>query len=272
MPEQSFDLISIGGGSGGLACAQRAAEFGAKAAVIESHRLGGTCVNVGCVPKKVMWNAASVALGLADASDYGFDLTLGGNDWPVLKRKRDAYVLRLNGIYERNLATKGVTYVRGAARFLDKNTVEVNGARLTARHIVIATGGRAMVPELPGAELGITSDGFFALEQRPKRVAIAGSGYVACELAGAFHELGSDVELFIRKDHLLTSFDADAGKIPDARDARSRHRHPPTRGADGSTRIAGREDPGSGGRTGIPRLRLPAVGGRAQRQCRAVSS
>ena len=212
MPDQSFDLISIGGGSGGLACAQRAAEFGAKAAVIEPHRLGGTCVNVGCVPKKVMWNAVSVALGIADAGDYGFNVTGGGNDWPVLKRKRDAYVLRLNGIYERNLSAKGVAYLRGAARFLSKDTVEVNGERLTARHIVIATGGKAVVPELPGAELGITSDGFFSLEQRPKRVAIIGSGYVACELAGAFHELGSEVELFIRKDHLLMSFDAMLGK------------------------------------------------------------
>jgi glutathione reductase (NADPH) len=210
--DQSFDLICIGGGSGGLACVQRAAEHGAKAAVIESHRLGGTCVNVGCVPKKVMWNAASVALGLADAGDYGFDVTVGGNDWPLLKRKRDAYVLRLNGIYERNLEAKGVTWVRGAARFLDGHTVEVNDGRLTARHIVIATGGKPVVPELPGSDLGIVSDGFFSLEQRPKRVAIAGSGYVACELAGAFHELGSEVELFIRKDHVLMSFDAMLGK------------------------------------------------------------
>jgi glutathione reductase (NADPH) len=210
--DQAFDLISVGGGSGGLACAQRAAEYGAKAAVIESHRLGGTCVNVGCVPKKVMWNAASVALSLADARDYGFDVTAGANDWSALKQKRDAFVLRLNGIYERNLATKGVAYVRGAARFLDKNTVEVNGRRMTARHIVIATGGMATIPELPGKELGITSDGFFSLEQRPKRVAIVGSGYVACELAGAFHELGSEVQLFIRKDHLLTSFDVMLGK------------------------------------------------------------
>src|ERR1700692_1005447 len=155
--DQSFDLISIGVGSGGRACAQRAAEFGAKVAVIESHRLVGTCVNVGCVPKKVMWNAASVALGLADASDYGFNVTVGDNDWPMLKHKRDAYVLRLNGIYERNLAAKGVTYVRGAARFLDKGSVEVNGERMTARHIVIATGGRATVPKLPGANHGITS-------------------------------------------------------------------------------------------------------------------
>ena len=212
MSDQAFDLISVGGGSGGLACAQRAAEYGAKVAVIESQRLGGTCVNVGCVPKKVMWNAAGVALGLADANDYGFNVTVAGNDWPLLKRKRDAYVLRLNGMYERNLAAKGVTYVRGAARFLDTGSVEVNGERMTARHIVIATGGRATVPKVPGAEHGITSDGFFSLEQRPKRVAIVGSGYVACELAGAFHELGSEVEMFIRKDHLLTSFDAMLGK------------------------------------------------------------
>jgi glutathione reductase (NADPH) len=210
--DQAFDLISVGGGSGGLACAQRAAEYGAKVAVIEPHRLGGTCVNVGCVPKKVMWNAASVALSLTDANDYGFNVTLGSSDWPALKRKRDAYVLRLNGIYERNLAAKGVAYVRGAARFLDKSTVEVNGKHMTARHIVIATGGRPSVPTLPGSEHGITSDGFFSLEQRPKRVAIVGSGYVACELAGAFHELGAQVEIFIRKEHLLMSFDVMLGK------------------------------------------------------------
>src|SRR6202011_1329265 len=209
---QAFDLISVGGGSGGLACAQRAAEYGAKTAVIESHRLGGTCVNVGCVPKKVMWNAASVALSLADASDYGFDAKAGDNDWSLLKRKRDAYVVRLNGIYAPNLAAKGVTHVKGAARFIDAHTVEVNGERMRAPHIVIATGGVPTVPELPGAELGITSDGFFSLERRPRRVAIIGSGYIATELAGAFHELGSQVELFIRKDHLLTHFDVMLGK------------------------------------------------------------
>ena len=212
MSDQAFDLISVGGGSGGLACAQRAAEYGAKAAVIEPDRLGGTCVNVGCVPKKVMWNAASVALSLTDANDYGFNVTLGGSDWPTLKRKRDAYVLKLNGIYERNLAAKGVAYVRGAARFLDKSTVEVNGERMTARHIVIATGGRPIVPPLPGSEHGITSDGFFSLERRPKRVAIVGSGYVACELAGAFHELGTQVEIFTRRERLLMSFDVMLGK------------------------------------------------------------
>jgi glutathione reductase (NADPH) len=209
---QAFDLIIIGGGSGGLACAQRAAEYGAKAVVIESHRLGGTCVNVGCVPKKVMWNAAGIAQSVGDARDYGFDVTPGGNNWATLKEKRDAFVLRLNGIYARNLASKGVTHIHGSGRFVDAHTVDVDGERFTAPHVVVATGGKPTVPELPGAELGITSDGFFALEKRPQRVAVIGSGYVACELAGAFHELGSEVELFIRKDHLLTHFDVMLGK------------------------------------------------------------
>ena len=212
MPDSTFDLISVGGGSGGLACAQRAAEYGAKVAVIESHRLGGTCVNVGCVPKKVMWNAAGVALSLGDAKDYGFDVAVGNNDWTLLKHKRDAYVLRLNGIYERNLEAKGVAYIRGSARFVEPHTLEVNGQRLSAQHIVIATGGKPQIPNLPGAGLGITSDGFFELEARPQRVAVVGSGYIACELASAFRELGSQVELFIRKDRLLRHFDAMLGK------------------------------------------------------------
>jgi glutathione reductase (NADPH) len=210
--ESVFDLISVGGGSGGLACAQRAAEYGAKTAVIESQRLGGTCVNVGCVPKKVMWNAAGIASSLGDAADYGFDVKVGAHDWAMLKAKRDAYVQRLNGIYERNLAAKGVTYVRGVARFIDAHTVEVGGQRLSAKHMVIATGGKASLPALPGAEIGITSDGFFDLGVRPQRVAVIGSGYIACELAGAFHGLGSEVHLFIRKDHPLTHFDVMLGK------------------------------------------------------------
>ena len=212
MSTPAFDLISIGGGSGGLACAQRAAEFGAKTAVIEPHRLGGTCVNVGCVPKKVMWNASAVALSLHDAGDYGFDVKVGMSDWAELKRKRDAYVLRLNGIYERNLGAKGVEYVRGAARFVDAHTVEVNGRRMSARHIVIATGSKPALPNIPGAEFGISSDGFFDLETRPHRVAVVGSGYIACELAASFHELGSQVEHFIRKGRLLTNFDVMLGK------------------------------------------------------------
>ncbi|HTB29240.1 MAG TPA: glutathione-disulfide reductase [Steroidobacteraceae bacterium] len=212
MSSKAYDLISIGGGSGGLASAQRAAEFGAKTAVIESGRLGGTCVNVGCVPKKVMWNAAGIALGLGDAADYGFGVSVGDHDWGVLKHKRDAYIARLNAIYARNLEAKGVTHIQGTARFIDAHSVEVNGERFSAKHMVIATGGFPTVPPLPGAELGITSDGFFELERRPQRVAVVGSGYVACELAGAFQELGSQTELFIRKDHLLTHFDSMLGK------------------------------------------------------------
>ena len=212
MSSEAFDLISIGGGSGGLASAQRAAEYGAKTAVIESGRLGGTCVNVGCVPKKVMWNAVGIALDLADAADYGFGVSAGDHDWGVLKHKRDAYIARLNAIYARNLQAKGVAHHQGTARFVDAHTVEVNGDRLSAKHVVIATGGVPTVPALPGAELGIISDGFFELERRPQRVAVVGSGYVACELAGAFHELGSQTELFIRKDHLLTHFDVMLGK------------------------------------------------------------
>jgi glutathione reductase (NADPH) len=212
---EAFDLICIGGGSGGLACAQRAAEYGAKCAVIESGRLGGTCVNAGCVPKKVMWNAAGIALALADAGDYGFGAAGAappGNDWALLKQKRDAYVARLNGIYARNLEVKGIACIKGRARFIDPHTVEAAGRRYSAAHIVIATGSQPTVPDVAGADIGITSDDFFRLERRPQRVAIVGSGYIACELASAFHELGSRAELFIRRDHLLTQFDLMLGK------------------------------------------------------------
>jgi glutathione reductase (NADPH) len=209
--EPEFDLIAIGGGSGGLACAQRAAQYGARAAVIESGRLGGTCVNVGCVPKKVMWNAASIAEQVGDASAYGFEIAGAGHDWHALKQRRDAYIARLNAIYARNLAAKSIETLHAAARLIDAHTVEAGGRRLTARHLVIATGGLPAMPHLPGAELGINSDGFFELDARPARVAVIGSGYIACELAGAFHALGSSVDMFIRKGHLLNQFDAMLG-------------------------------------------------------------
>jgi len=207
-----FDLIVIGGGSGGLAAAQRAAEYGAKVALVESHRLGGTCVNVGCVPKKVMWNAAGLAEGLRDARDYGFALSAGTHDWTLLKEKRDAYVLRLNGIYEGNLAKRDVTLVRGRAHFVDSRTVAVAGSSLSAPHIVIATGGRPLRPPIPGCELGITSDGFFELPRRPNRVAIVGSGYIAVELTGIFAALGSDVTLVLRGETMLNQFDSMIGE------------------------------------------------------------
>ena len=207
-----FDLIVIGGGSGGLAAAQRAAEYGAKVALVESHRLGGTCVNVGCVPKKVMWNAADLAEGLRDAPDYGFALSAGEHDWPLLKDKRDAYVMRLNGIYESNLAKRGITLVRGRAHFADARTVTAAGSSLRAQHIIVATGGRPLLPPIPGAELGITSDGFFELPRRPQRVAIVGSGYIAVELTGIFAALGSNVTLVIRGETALKDFDSMIGE------------------------------------------------------------
>ena len=203
-----YDLLVIGGGSGGLAHAQRAAEYGVNAAVIEYGPLGGTCVNVGCVPKKVMWYAAHHAHQFHHAPDYGFDVEVKGHDWHALKARRDAYIERLNGIYENNLDKRGVTYISGAASFVDAHTVSVDGREYEADRIVIATGGQPMVPEIPGAELGITSDGFFELEERPQRVLIAGSGYVAVELAGVFNALGSDVQLVVRKDGVLRSFDS----------------------------------------------------------------
>ena len=202
-----FDLLVVGGGSGGLAHAQRAAEYGAKAAVVEYGPLGGTCVNVGCVPKKVMWYAAHHAHQLRHAPDYGYDIAVNGHDWGALKKRRDAYIVRLNGIYNSNLEKRGVTYIRGTARFVDANTVAVDGKEYRAERIVIATGGRPMVPDIPGAELGITSDGFFALEERPARVLIAGSGYVAVERAGIFNGLGSETGIIVRKDGILRSFD-----------------------------------------------------------------
>jgi glutathione reductase (NADPH) len=206
-----FDLAVIGGGSGGIACARRAAAYGARAVVVESGRLGGTCVNVGCVPKKVMWNAAHVAESLRDAPEYGFQVLVEGHEWSTLQTKRDAYVEKLNGIYERNLANDKVELVRGFARFTGPHTLDVGGRSISARHIVIATGGRPMLPLVPGAELGITSDGFFELKSRPRRVVVVGSGYVSVELGGVLAALGSQVTLVIRGESVLRSFDAMLG-------------------------------------------------------------
>jgi glutathione reductase (NADPH) len=202
-----YDYIAIGGGSGGLASAQRAAEYGARAAVVEPGRLGGTCVNVGCVPKKLMWTAVTLGHALEDARGYGFDVAVHGHDWPRLKAARDAYVLRLNGIYAANLEKRKVAWLRGAARFVDAHTLAVGDEVITAPHIVIATGGRPAWPSIPGADLGLSSDGFFELAERPQRVAIVGSGYIAAELAGVFAGLGSRVSSFVRHDRLLRNFD-----------------------------------------------------------------
>ena len=204
---QGFDLVVIGGGSGGLAAAQRAAEYGARVVLVESGRLGGTCVNVGCVPKKIMWNAAELGSALHDAADYGFDVAAGAIDWPSLKHKRDAYIERLNGMYAANLAKRNVEVLRGRASFLDRHTVTAAGRVLTAPHIIIATGAQPRLPAIPGAEFGITSDGFFELPARPQRVAVVGSSYIAIELAGIFAGLGTRTTLVLRGDTALKTFD-----------------------------------------------------------------
>jgi glutathione reductase (NADPH) len=205
--KDKFDLIVIGGGSGGIAHARRAAEYGARVAVVEYGPLGGTCVNVGCVPKKIMWYTAGHMYQLDHAADYGFDLTVNGHDWAGLKTRRDAYVKRLNGIYETNLDKSGVKYLTGAARFVDAHTIGVGDDEYQADRVVIATGGRPIVPEIPGAQHGVTSDDFFALDSRPERVLVVGSGYVAVELAGVFNALGSQTRIVVRKDSVIRSFD-----------------------------------------------------------------
>ena len=203
-----YDLIAIGGGSGGLSAAERAASYGARCAVIETGRLGGTCVNVGCVPKKIMWHTAHLAHALDDASGYGFKLDYFDFDWRKLKTTRDALIHHLNEEYLGYLSQAGVELIRGFARWMDARTLEVNGEHYTADHIVIATGSRPRIPDLPGAEFGISSDGFFELNNCPPRVAIVGSGYIAVELAGVLHTLGAEVTLLLRKDQVLRPFDA----------------------------------------------------------------
>lgn len=203
-----YDLLAIGGGSGGLSAAERAAMYGKKSAVIEQGQLGGTCVNIGCVPKKVMWFAAGIAHAIRDAEGYGFDVAQKGFDWGKLVEGREAYINGINTWYHTYLSDSDIDEIQGQARFVDAHTLEVNGERYTADHIVISPGGKPLVPDIPGAEHGITSDGFFALTEQPKRVAVVGAGYIAVELAGLLNALGSEVCLMLRGDHFLRHFDA----------------------------------------------------------------
>lgn len=208
-----YDYIAIGGGSGGIASINRAASYGKKCAIIEAKHLGGTCVNVGCVPKKVMFYGAQIAEAInCYAPDYGFDVTVNRFDYRKLVENRQAYIGRIHTSYNNVLARNNVDVIRGFAKFVNKNTVEVALAdggveKITADHILIATGGRPSRPAIKGAEYGIDSEGVFALDDVPKRVAVVGAGYIAVELAGVLNSLGAETHLFVRQHAPLRTFD-----------------------------------------------------------------
>jgi glutathione reductase (NADPH) len=211
-----FDFVVIGGGSGGIATAKRAAiTHGKKVALIERARWGGTCVNVGCVPKKIMWAAATMAETMKhDVTQYCFEQPIVNFDMTAFKKKRDAYIVKLNNIYEGGLESAGVTKIIGDASFADSHTIQVTNedgsvSTVTAEHILIATGGRPDLPNTPGMDLAITSDGFFELETLPKMAVVVGAGYIAVELAGVLNGLGVDTHLVVRQGKALRTFDDD---------------------------------------------------------------
>jgi len=206
MTAETFDLIVIGGGSGGLAAAIRASKHGAKVALLEPNELGGTCVNVGCVPKKAMWYAAQMAEAQYIAVDYGFHDKPGSLDWPRFIERRDEYIQRIRGKYAQTLDTGHITLVREYGRFLAPDRIQAGSRVLTAPHVVIATGSSPRRLDKPGFELGITSDDFFDLRACPRRAAIVGGGYIAVELAGVLRALGCDVDMYVR-GRLMGGFD-----------------------------------------------------------------
>lgn len=206
--QNHFDYISIGGGSGGIASANRASRYGKKVAIVEAKAIGGTCVNVGCVPKKAMWFGAQVAEAIHKyAPDYGFDVKVNNFSWQKLVESRDAYIDRIHQSYDRVLGNNNVTLINGFATFIDNHTIDVDGTVYTADHINIAVGGRPIAPPVKGAELGIDSDGFFELAEQPKRVVVVGAGYIAVELAGVLHSLGTETHLLVRREKPLRQFD-----------------------------------------------------------------
>ncbi|WP_246120921.1 glutathione-disulfide reductase [Luteimonas granuli] len=202
------DLVVVGGGSGGLAGAFRAAGHGARVALLEPGELGGTCVNVGCVPKKAMWLAADLGARIGLAAALGFPVEPARPDWAQLVASRQRYIANIHASYRRRLDEAGIVLLPARGRLAGKGMVECDdGTEVEAKHVLVATGGRPVRPDIPGAELGIDSDGFFALGEAPARVAIVGGGYIGVELAGVLQGLGSQVELFVRGDALLKGFD-----------------------------------------------------------------
>lgn len=206
---KQYDYIVIGGGSAGSGTANRAAMYGAKVLLIEGGQVGGTCVNVGCVPKKIMWYGAQVSEAIHKyAGGYGYEIKDSSFDFSKLKESRDGYVSRARQSYANNFERNGVERIDGFASFVDNHTVSVNGETYTAPHITIATGGHPLYPDVPGSELGETSDDFFAWESLPKSVLVVGAGYIAAELAGVLNELGVKTDLAFRRDHILRGFDS----------------------------------------------------------------
>ncbi len=206
---KQYDYIVIGGGSAGSGTANRAAMYGPKVLLIEGGQVGGTCVNVGCVPKKIMWYGAQVSEAIHKyAGGYGYEIKDSSFDFSKLKESRDGYVSRARQSYANNFERNGVERIDGFASFVDNHTVSVNGETYTAPHITIATGGHPLYPDVPGSELGETSDDFFAWESLPKSVLVVGAGYIAAELAGVLNELGVKTDLAFRRDHILRGFDS----------------------------------------------------------------
>lgn len=211
MASGRYDLVVLGAGSAGIAMAVRSARHGAKVALLEPGALGGTCVNVGCVPKKAMWFAAELAEAQKIAREVGFDVQPGALRWPDFVARRSAYIDNIHAAYRRRFDEVGVELVAEPGRFVAADRIATPTRELEAGRVLIATGARSQREPIPGGELGIDSDGFFALRAAPRRVAIVGSGYIAVELAGVLRALGSEVSVFARGERLLSAFDHELG-------------------------------------------------------------
>lgn len=209
MPQYDFDLFTIGAGSGGVASSRRAGSYGARVAICEEDRVGGTCVLRGCVPKKLLVYGAHFRHEIEDAAGFGWSIPEAKHDWKKLQAAKDKELDRLNGVYKRLLRDSGVQLIEGRGRIVDPHTVEVAGQRYTAAHILVSTGSRPFLPEMPGIEHAITSDGALNLKELPRRIIIVGGGYIAVEFAGIFNALGVKVTVLIRGDTVLRGFDDD---------------------------------------------------------------
>jgi glutathione reductase (NADPH) len=210
MADFDFDLFTIGAGSGGVAASRRAGSYGARVALCEEGRVGGTCVLRGCVPKKLLVYGSHYADEFADARGFGWTVSDAAHDWPALIAAKDRELERLEGIYRRMLADAGVTLIAGRARLVDGHTVLVGDRRYTAKHVLVATGGWPSLPKLRGIEHAITSNEALDLRSFPRRVAVVGGGYIAVEFAGIFRSFGAEVTILVRGDGILRGFDSDA--------------------------------------------------------------